>query len=227
MVLSAARQQDTTTAQGALNQLCALYWRPLYFYLRRQGYSEPDAKDLTQGFFHHLLASDFLKQADPDRGRFRSFLLSSLNNFVANHWARERAQKRGGDCQLISLDFDSAETHYRLEPATNTSPETLYDRKWAVAILDRTLNRLQAEYNDHGKGDLFETLKDCLAGKSDSAPYRELGQKLKMSEGAIKVAVHRLRTRYRELLREEISQTLDNPAEVENELRHLFQTLSL
>lgn len=226
VILTAVANERSDSGQGALNELCSIYWRPLYFYLRRQGYGEQDAQDLTQGFFHHLLTSDFLKKADPNRGKFRSFLLSSLNHFVANHWARENAKKRGGDFNLIPLDFASAETTYKYEPATNSSPETLFDRKWALTVLAQALARLQSEYESQDKAGQFEILKESLTGRSETAPYCQIAEKLGSSEGAVKVAIHRLRQRYREVLRAEIARTLLNPGEAETEMRQLFQALA-
>jgi len=224
VVLSA--HGDSTRANDALSTLCKAYWYPLYAYVRRQGHAPHDAQDLTQDFFTRLLARQFLAAADPARGRFRSFLLSALKNFLANEWDRRNAQKRGGGQVLISIDDTNAESRYAMEPADNTTPEKLFERRWATTLLDRVLARLRDEHAAQGKTELYSALKDCLTFESATAPYAELGQRLNMSEGAIKVAVHRLRARYRELLREEIAQTVSSAAQVEEEIRQLFAALA-
>ena len=225
VVLTAGRS-DTTRARAALEQLCRNYWQPLYAYVRRTGHSREEAEDLTQEFFARLLAQNTVARADPARGRFRSFLLASLKHFLANEWEKARAQKRGGGAQVIPLEFDTAETRCVQPAAPGDTPDRAFDRQWALALLDVVLGRLRQEYSDSGRDDLFVALKDTLSGGRAEIPYRELGGRLGMSEGAVKVAAHRLRRRYRELLREEIANTVAGPEEVEEELRELFAALS-
>jgi RNA polymerase sigma factor (sigma-70 family) len=225
VVLTAGRS-DATRALAALEQLCGNYWPPLYAYLRRAGHSREAAQDLTQAFFARLLAKNTVAKADPARGRFRSFLLASLKHFLANEWEKARAQKRGGGAQLIPLEFDTAETRCVQPVAPGDTPDQTFDRQWALALLDVVLGRVRKEYTDSGRDDLFVGLKDTLSGGRSEISYRELGARLDMSEGAVKVAAHRLRQRYRELLREEIANTVAGPEEVEEELQHLFAALS-
>lgn len=225
-VVLAAGQTDATRAQGALARLCQTYWYPLYAYVRRRGYSPPDAQDLTQAFFAHILERQSLASADPNRGRFRSFILTALNHFLATEWEKARAQKRGGGRQTISLDLAAAEQRFDLEPADNSSPDKLFDKQWALALLDEVLNRLEAEYQHAGKAQLFAALKQTLTGTRESQPYSFLALKLGMNESTVKVAVHRLRKRYRELLCIEISNTLADPSQADEELRDLFAVLT-
>ena len=223
VVLKAGRA-DTPNSAAALEQLCRNYWYPLYAYVRRVGHSPEDAQDLVQEFFARLLERNTIGRATPERGRFRSFLLAVLKNFLANEWDKQRAKKRGGEVRIISLQFDTAET--RLAPAHRDSPDKAFDRQWALSLLDVVLRRLRQEYAAARREELFLALKDTLSGARSEIPYRELAARLDMSEGAVKVAAHRLRQRYRELLREEIANTLSNPNEIEGELRDLFQALS-
>jgi RNA polymerase sigma factor (sigma-70 family) len=225
VVLSAGRS-DTTRSQQALARLCQTYWYPLYFYVRRRGYSVHDAQDLTQAFFARLLEHQSLTSADPDRGRFRSFILTAMNHFLTSEWKRGMAQKRGGGNQLISLDLAAAEERFDLEPADHSSPDKLFEKQWALALLAEVLNRLEGEYQSEGKPDLFAALKQTLMGSRESLPYAELAPCLWMNESAVKVAVHRLRKRYRELIRSEIANTLDHTQDVEAEMQHLFRVLA-
>ena len=215
-------------ADEALSTLCAAYWYPLYAFLRRRGYSPDAAQDLTQAFFARLLERErrVLRQANPARGRFRSFLLSSLRNFVANEWERSVAQKRGGGTELLSLDFQTAEDRFQLEPPSHETPERVFDRQWAVALLDRVITRLRAERSKAGKEHLFEHLKVYLTGDRAEIGYAEVAERLGMSEGSIKQAVHRLRRRFRALIHEEIAQTVSSPEEVADEMRHLWAAVS-
>jgi RNA polymerase sigma-70 factor (ECF subfamily) len=222
----AAGRSDTTHALAALEQLCCHYWHPLYAYVRRAGYSREEAEDLTQEFFARLLAQNTVARADPARGRFRSFLLASLKNFLANEWDKARARKRGGGAQLLPLEFDTAETRCAHPVAPGDTPDRAFDRQWALTLLDVVLGRLRQEYTKAGREDLFLGLKDTLAGGRAEIPYRDLGAGLGLSEGAVKVAAHRLRRRYRELLREEIANTVAGPEEIEEELRQLLAALS-
>lgn len=221
----AAGGGDSARSHMALEQLCRNYWPPLYAYVRRLGHSPHDAQDLTQEFFARLLEGHAMAKADPERGRFRSFLLASFKNFLAHEWEKARAQKRGGRAQILSLDLDTAETRCVQPTAPDDAPDRAFDRQWALALLDLVLRRLRQEYADCGRDDLFLALKDTLSGGRSEIPYRELGARLAMSEGAVKVAAHRLRQRYRELLREEIANTVAGPEEVEEELRQLFAAL--
>ena len=224
VVLKAGRN-DTTHARAALEQLCRHYWQPLYAYVRRSGYSREQAEDLTQEFFARLLAQNSVARADPARGRFRSFLLASLKHFLANEWEKAHARKRGGGAQILSLEFDTAET-YCLQPAApGDTPDRAYDRQWGVALLAVVLQRLHKEYADTGREGLFLGLKDTLSGGRAEIAYRELGAGLELSEGAVRVAAHRLRRRYRELLREEIANTVAGPGDIEEELKQLFAAL--
>jgi len=225
VVLSAGRL-DTTRAQAALQQLCRDYWQPIYVYVRRLGRSPEDAQDLTQEYFARLLERNVVARADPERGRFRSFLLASLKHFLAHEWEKARAQKRGGCVQLLPLAFDTAETGCAQPVAPDEPPDRAFDRQWALALLDVVLARLRREYTDSGRDALFVGLKDTLTGGRSEIPYRDLGARLGLSEGAVKVAAHRLRQRYRELLRAEIAQTVAGPEQVEGELRQLFAALA-
>jgi RNA polymerase sigma factor (sigma-70 family) len=217
---------DTTRARVALGRLCQTYWYPLYAYVRRRGHSAHDAQDLTQEFFTRLLERHSLASATPERGRFRSFILTAMNNFLVNEWSKARAKKRGGDCQTFSMDLAAAEERFDLEPADNSTPDKLFEKQWALALLNEVLNRLEAEYQREGKNELFAALKQTLMGSRESQPYEELAARLDMSEGAIKVAVHRLRKHYRELIRVEIAGTLARPQDIDEEMRHLFSALA-
>jgi RNA polymerase sigma-70 factor (ECF subfamily) len=224
MVL-AAGQSRAADARVALAALCETYWYPLYAYLRRRGLSAEESQDVTQSFFAHLLESEAVKVADPQRGKFRSFLLSSLSNFLANHWRKEQAQKRGGDKAVLSLDLASGEQRYLAEPSHDLTPERIFERRWALTVLDEVLAGLKQEYEDAGKATLFDHLKPYLGGSTDGLPYAELAQQIGMTEGAIKVSVHRLRRRCGELLRQRILHTVADPSEVDDELRHLYGSL--
>ncbi len=224
VVLTAGRS-DTTTARDALAKLCQTYWRPLYAYLRRRGYQPADAEDLTQAFFARLLARNDVASVSPDRGRFRSYLLAAMNHFLSDEWDKARAQKRGGGC-VIQLESSIAESAYAEDQADRLTPETLFDQRWAITVLEEVHQRLSREYEREGKGALFEALRFSLMGERSVAPYADLAAKLGMSEGAVKVAVHRIRLRYRVFLRELIAETVSSPAEVEEELRYLLRALS-
>ena len=222
----AAGRSDTACSQAALEQLCRVYWYPLYAYVRRRGQSPHDAQDLTQEFFARLLERNWLARADQTRGRFRTFLLTTLERFLANEWDKVRALKRGGGLPTLPLQFDSAETRYGAEPADTRSPEQAFERRWALTLLDEVLRRLEAEQRAEGKAGQFALLRQCLVGDRASLPYDQIAQATGLSEGAVKVAVHRLRLRYRELLRAEIANTVDSPDEVDAEMRHLFHVLT-
>jgi RNA polymerase sigma-70 factor (ECF subfamily) len=211
--------QDPVRTKTALGELYQTYWYPLYAYVRRRGYSAEDAQDLTQAFFARLLEKNWLDAVAPEKGRFRAFLLAALKHFLANEWDKAQAQKRGGGLVPVSLD---AETRYQREPRDELSPDRLFDRQWALALLETVLNQLRAEHDTNDKRRLFEALRGTLTGDQPEAGYAELGRQLGLNEGAIKVAVHRLRKRYRELLRAEIAQTVSDPGQVAEELRSLF-----
>lgn len=222
----AAGGTDSSAATQALERLCQSYWYPLYAYVRRRGYGPPDAEDLTQEFFARLLEHNWVALARRSKGRFRSFLLMVLNRFLANEWDKIRAQKRGGGVRTIPLQMDTAESRYSQEPATTTTPEDLFEREWALTLLEEVLSALRAEYEEAGKAGLFDSLKPCLLGRSETQPYAQLAASLGMSEAAVKVAVHRLRERYRARLKQEVAKTVAVPSEVDSELRHLFRVLA-
>jgi RNA polymerase sigma-70 factor (ECF subfamily) len=223
-VVLAAGRNPSPQAQEALATLCQTYWYPLYAYVRRQGHHPQDAEDLTQEFFARLLAKRYLVGLQREGGRFRSFLLTALKRFLANEWDRARAQKRGGGRTVLSMDAGSAETRYRREPAHELTPEKIYERHWARALLDQVLARLREEYSATGRGELFEHIRASLSQPRGAVPYADLAVRLGTTEAAVKMAVQRLRHRYRELLRAEIAHTVADPAEVEEEIRGLFAT---
>jgi len=222
-VVCSAAQTDSIEAREALETLCRTYWYPVYAFVRRQGNNSHDAEDLTQEFFARLLEKNTFAAADRRRGKFRSFLLSSLKNFMTKEWQRGQAQKRGGGQILIPL-AEEAEHRYALEAAQ--TPGSLFERRWALTLLERVLAALQHEFRASGKESLFDALKPALMGEGRGIPYAEIAATFSMTESAIKVAVHRLRARYRELLFAEIAHTVATPAEVEEELRHLFAAVS-
>lgn len=224
-VVLAAGRNDSPEAATCLEELCRAYWFPIYVFIRRRGYAEADAKDLTQSFFSWLLERNWLEQADQKRGRFRSFLLTSVSHFLANEWDKSRAQKRGGG-NVVSMPFGLASAEYQWEPSDHTTPEQNFEKRWALTLLNQVMNRLSAEFEREGKAALFQTLKPSLLGERTAQPYAELATKLAMTEGSVKVAVHRLRQRYRQLLRDEISRTVAKPDEIEEEIRHLFTVLA-
>ncbi len=224
-VVVAAGQSNSPEANRALETLCRAYWYPLYAYVRRKGYDAHAAQDLTQEFFTRLLARNYLSVADRNRGKFRSFLLGCLEHFLAREWTRAHAQKRGGGQLLFSLEETDAENRYLLEPVHELTAEKIFDRRWATTLLDQAMARLREECLAGQKGDLFEKTQNYLSGEKGEASYADLAASLGMSEGAIKVAVHRLRQRYGELVRAEIAQTVAGPEEVNEELRYLFSVL--
>ena len=225
-VVLAAGATPSPESAAALERLCQAYWYPLYAFVRRSGYSPADAEDLAQEFFARLLEHNWIAHADRHKGRFRSFLLMAMKRFLANEWKKAKALKRGGEARLVPLELHTAETRYQLEPADTRTPEQLFEKQWALALLESVLGRMRADYAGAGKRAQFEALEPCLVGDRHGHPYAALGEKLGMSEGAVRVAVSRMRERYRQCLREEISQTVASPAEVEEELRHLFRVLA-
>jgi len=226
-VVLAASQPGEPQAHAALETLCKTYWRPLYGFVRRRGYSPHDAQDLTQAFFEQILEKGRLRAVDRNRGKFRSFLLAALENFLANEWRNAHTQKRGGHHAFISLDEITAE-HWYLGSASDTlSPGLLYERQWALTLLERVVTRLQQEFVAAGKARAFDTLKVFLTGEKAEVSYAELAETLATTEAALKMSVSRMRRRYGELLREEISHTVSTPAELEDEMRALLNALSL
>ncbi len=225
VVLEAGLNPSSQSA-AALDQLCHAYWQPLYFYVRRHGYDEHEAKDLTQEFFSRLLEKKVLETVERGRGRFRYFLQTALKHFLANEWNRSQRQKRGGSVQSFSLDAKSAEERYQLEPRTNVTPEVLFERRWAHTVFERVMDRLQQESGSGAKRRRFDELKPYLLDDPDAAAYAVVAPRLQLTEGAVKSAVHRLRQRSRELFIEEIAHTVSGPEEVDDEIRRLFAALS-
>jgi RNA polymerase sigma-70 factor (ECF subfamily) len=224
-VVLAARGGDEADSRRALETLCRAYWYPLYAWLRRQGHSPHDAQDLTQGFFARLLEKHYLDAADREKGRFRSFLLMALKRFLAKEWERDRAKKRGGGQAAISFDTELAERRYQGEGAEYLAPDRIYERRWALTLLEQTLAALRQEYQTLGRETEFDYLKGFLTAARGEIPYPEVAARLGVSEGAARVAVHRLRGRFRELFHLEIARTVARPEEVEDEVRHLKQAL--
>jgi RNA polymerase sigma-70 factor (ECF subfamily) len=225
VVLAAAADQSGAERRSALEELAAAYWFPLYAFIRRQGHSAPQAEDLTQDFFARLLEKKSLATVDRDKGKFRSFLLASVKNFLANEWDKSQSQKRGGGQTLVALDAMDAETRYALEPSDELTPERLFERRWALAVLDQVLARLRKEYFDRGDGPLFEAVKGCLTGAAEVSSHADTARRLGLTEGAVKMAALRLRKRYRKLLRAEIAETVASPELVDEEIRFLLECL--
>jgi len=225
-VVRTAGRPDSVHYRQALETLCRTYWFPLYAYLRRHGNDSDRAEEYTQAFFARLLEKGSVRLADPKRGKFRSFLLASLKHFLSDLRDYDQAKKRGGGRKVFSLDFENAETRYALEPADRLDPEKLFERSWALTVLDRAIKRLQDEATSEKKKKLFEHLKVYLTAGKGSVPYGEAAEKLDMTEGTVRVAVHRLRKRYRELLRDEIAQTVSTEEEIDQEIRDLFAALA-
>ncbi len=224
-VVLAAGRNESVHVHEALEELCRTYWHPIYAFIRRDGHSPEDAQDLTQEFFARLLEKNYLGAVNPAKGRFRSFLLVSLKHFLANERDKARAQKRGGGQPPVSIDAKSAESSYCMGPVETLSPDKVFERRWALTLLQRVLAGLRDEYVNAGRTEQFEGLKATLTGERRSLAYAELAARLHTSEGAVKVAVHRLRQRYRQLLRDEIAHTVSSPEEVEEEIRALFGAL--
>jgi len=222
----AAGNSRTPQSDRALEELCRTYWFPLYAYVRRRGHGKEDAEDLTQAFFTRFLARNYLAGLSAGRGQFRAFLLASLKHFLANEWDRSQRQKRGGGAAHLALDWQTADTKFQVAAVNEPSPDKAFDREWALALLAKVIERLQAECELEGRGKLFEQLKIILAVGKGEAAHGEVARALGMEEGAVRVAVHRLRKRYRALLREEIAVTLSDPAMVDEEMRALFGAFS-
>jgi RNA polymerase sigma factor (sigma-70 family) len=225
-VVLAAGGTPSPESAVALERLCQSYWYPLYVYVRRRGHSPSDAEDLTQEFFARLLEHNWIAHADRHKGRFRSFLLMAIKRFLAKEWEKVKTIKRGGQVRLVPLQLDTAEIRYTREPADTCTPEQMYEKQWALALLETALSRVRKDFAHEGKSALFQTLEPCLIGSRERQPYAALAAELGMTEGAVKMAVCRLRERYRACLKEEIGHTVASPAEVDEELRHLFRVLN-
>ncbi len=225
-VVLEAGQNNTPQSAQALEWLCRTYWYPLYVYVRRQGNGPEDTQDLVQEFFARFLKRNYLQRADPERGRFRTFLLTSLKHFLNDEWAKLRTQKRGGGQRVISWDDVDPEERYRHEPADQLTPDRIYEKRWAGILLDSVLGRLRVEYQKAGRTPEFNQLKAFLWGDGNPGTYAQVAARMRMEEGALKVAVHRLRKRFREQLRLEVERTVSSLEEVDTELRHLRSLLS-
>ena len=225
IVLQAGRK-SSLQSDHALGELCQTYWYPLYAFVRRKGKTKEDAEDLVQAFFEKFLEKNYLEGLSAERGKFRAFLLASLQHFLANEWDKAQRQKRGGGVTHLSLDWQSADERFHLDPPDPSSPNKTYDREWALALLERVIARLRDECATDGKQKLFEQAKGYLMVGELAIPYAEAAAALGLDEGTVRVVVHRLRKRYRELLRNEIAQTLDDPAQVAEELRSLQAALA-
>lgn len=220
----AAGQTSSPDSQAALSKLCTLYWYPLYAYCRRRGLNADQAADATQGFFARLLEQKIVRGADPRRGKFRSYLLGAFKHYLSHEWARERAQKRGGGRRFVPLDPQEAEARYAMEPAHELTAERLFDRQWALRVLELAMEELARQCARDGKERHFQLLKPFLAG-GDGAAYRAAGAEVGLAEGAVRVFVHRLRRRYRQLLRDQLSHTVATPEQVDDEIHHLFAAI--
>ena len=222
----AAGRKSHPGIDKALAEVCTQYWFPLYAFVRRKGLSPEEAQDMTQGFFEVLLEKNYLGDVDRERGRFRTFLLSACENYLRNEWAKRRTIKRGGEVSFISIQVDDAETRYLMEPQDQSTPEKVFEHSWAMGMLSLTMDRLRSEFTKAGKADQFSVLEAFLSGEKRPASYADAAAKLGISEGAVRVVTHRLRTRYGQLLRQAIAETLADPRDVDEELRHLFAVLS-
>ena len=226
-VVLAAGQGESAPAQRALETLCRAYWYPIYAYVRRKGYRPEEAQDLTQEFFAQLIERNHFRLADRDKGKFRGFLLARLDYFLAREWSRAHRQKRGGQFTFISMDEHSPEEWYRLEPADHDTPEKQFLRQWALTVLKQAMNALQTECEANGKGALFREAKSLISGERHGTAYTDISRSLGLAEGTVRVAVHRLRQRYGELLRSEVAHTLASEEEVDEELRYLLDRKSV
>lgn len=225
-VVIAAGEEGSEQAAIALSRLCQIYWFPVYAFIRKRGHSPEQAQDFTQEFFAVFLEKNYVAKATRDRGRFRVFLMSSIENFLHNQHDRAQAQKRGGGHKLLSLDYDDAEERYQIEPIEDCDPAKIFEQQWAAMLLETVLNRLRDEFSAEGRVGLFEDLQAHLWGDAESIPYAQLAEKCGLKENSVKTIAHRLRQRYRELLREEIAQTVAMPGEVDDEIRHLMRIVS-
>jgi DNA-directed RNA polymerase specialized sigma24 family protein len=221
-----AQDASSPQAAAALDKLCRTYWYPLYVFIRRQGEDEESAKDLTQGFFARLLEKHYLAQVHREKGKFRSFLLAALKHYLADERDKARAQKRGGGQAFVSLDDSTGEQRYRLEPVDGMDAEKLFERRWALTLLDQARARLKEEYRQNGKSDLFDRLAVLEAGDWNAPPYAQVAAELELTESGVKSAVLRLRQRHRELVREEVAHTVERPEQVDGEIRYLITVIS-
>lgn len=224
-IVLAAGGRPTARSRESLARLCEVYWQPVYAFVRRRGMSPEDAQDLTQQFFTTFIEKHYVQAADPARGRFRSFLLTSVQHFLSNEWDRQRAKKRGGGVPLLPLEFETAEGVLRREPSTRMTPEREFERGWAIELVHRVLDRLEQEQNGAGKASTFQTLRPYLDADRAGEPYADAAKALNATPGAVRVAVHRLRRRFRALLLEEIADTVTSAAEVQEEVHYLMNAL--
>jgi RNA polymerase sigma-70 factor (ECF subfamily) len=224
-VVLAAAGQPSATADEALERLCRAYWYPLYAHVRRRGHGPDEAQDLTQAFFARLLEKSFLRAADRNKGRFRSFLLAALDHFLTNEWRRGQARKRGGGKVLFSIDDAANEHRYVHEPHHDETPERLFERRWAFTVLERAMQRLESEYTACGKAEHFEALKSLIGGDRADLPHSVIAARLRLTTKALNLALFRMRRRYGELIRAEIAETVAQPGDVDAELRHLMQCI--
>ncbi len=224
-MVCAVGDDNSQAASTALQELCQIYWYPLYIFVRRQGHDADAAADLTQAFFADLLERQDLRRVDPRLGKFRSFLLRALKHFLANQWDKAKAKKRGSGKSPLSLDFEAADNRYRMEPSHDQTPELIYQRQWARTLLDRVRNELRSEFVARGKGHQFDRLEKFIAGKNDGETLVSAAAQLDMTEVAVKVALHRMRQRFGELLRAEIQQTVATSEEIQAEIGQLFEVL--
>jgi RNA polymerase sigma factor (sigma-70 family) len=224
-LVAAAGSEDSAACRAALATLCERYWYPLYAYVRRRGADEDDARDLTQGFLASLLERHHFENLSADRGRFRAFLLASFQNFLSKDVERRTAQKRGGGATILSLSFEDAEGRYRFEPAEPATPQTLSERRWALTVIDRVLERLQQEWEAKRRAVELDELKACLLGEIPEGGYAAIAIRLGLTEPAVRVSVHRLRRKFQSKLKEEIAETVSDPADIDDEIRYLIRVL--
>jgi RNA polymerase sigma-70 factor (ECF subfamily) len=222
----AARDAPSSESRQALEGLCKTYWYPLYAFVRRQGHGPEESRDLTQGYFAQLLEKGYLEDFDPSLGRFRVFLKASVKNFLSKERDKAHALKRGGQTRIVSLDADEVEGRYRYEPVDRLTPEEIFERRWALTLLERALEKLRHEFVESGKTEEFEKLKGHLTGDDVKVPYREVAESLGTTEAALRTSVHRLRQRFGKLLRQEIAETVAAPGDVEDEMRHLLRVIA-
>ncbi len=225
-VVLQARSGHSAEAAEALNQLCGAYWYPLYAFVRRQGYGPQDAEDLLQSFLACLIEKNYLKDVDPAKGRFRSVLLAALKHFLSKEWEKAKAQKRGGQARFVPLPSESAESRYIEEPASDLTPEKLYEQHWAFVLLESVMRRLEEHFTEAGKREFFEAAKGFLIGRHSPQTYAGLSQRFGLNEAALRMKVQRMRHRYQQVLREEVAHTVASPNEVEEEIRYLLRVLS-
>lgn len=221
-VVNSASHNSSPDAQVALEALCQAYWFPLYAYVRKRVVNIEEANDLTQAFFERLLEKNYLAEANPDRGLFRSFLITAFKHFLSKEWEKARAKKRGGGRVELSLDFDEGDSRISHEPSSDLTPDQIYEQQWAITLLGRVMNRLQSEYDDAGKQEQFDQLKDFIIGQYSEKTYSDVAETLSTTEAAMKMTAHRMRRRYRELLRDEIADVVATPEDVDDEIRNLF-----